>query len=117
MLILFVVITLICFFISIFTMEDNPMLAIPVIMIGMIFSVLCTYGFWDVEYFYVGYNASVGNTTSYIYSTSVYGDPFSYVFFILFFVFFALFIKTGFNMWRDALETQGVLDIKNNRRK
>lgn len=110
MLVLFIAVTLICLILSIFVMEDNPMLAIPFIMIGMIFSILCTYGMWNVEYFYIGYNATVGNTTSYFASTDVYGDPYSYIFVVLFFVFVILFIKDGANMWRDALETKAEMD-------
>jgi hypothetical protein len=98
-------------------MEDNPMLAIPFIMVGMIFSILCTYGMWNVEYFYIGYNASIGNTSSYFVSTDVYGDPYSYIFVLMFFVFTVLFVKTGFNMWRDALETKAEMDYNMKMRK
>ena len=115
-LILFIVITLILFFISVFTMEDNPLISIPFIMLGMIFSILVTYGLWDVEYFYVGYNASVGNTSTYTYSTMGYGDPYGYIFVLLFFIFVVLFIRSGMNMWRDALETKGEMNYNSNRR-
>jgi len=107
MLILFIVITLLCLIISIFLMEDRPQIAIPFIMIGMIFTILCTYGFWDVEYFYVGYNATAGNTSSFMYSTSQYGDPYSYVFFIVFWIFVILLLRTGMNLWKEALQTEG----------
>lgn len=117
MLVLFIAITLICLILSIFVMEDNPMLAIPFIMVGMIFSILCTYGMWNVEYFYIGYNASIGNTSSYFVSTDVYGDPYSYIFVLMFFVFTVLFVKTGFNMWRDALETKAEMDYNLKMRK
>jgi len=88
-------------------MEDRPQIAIPFIMIGMIFTILCTYGFWDVEYFYVGYNATAGNTSSFMYSTSQYGDPYSYVFFIVFWIFVILLLRTGMNLWKEALQTEG----------
>ena len=55
MLILFIIITLILFFVSVYLMETNPGLSLPFITLGMIFSILCTYGMWDVEYFYIGY--------------------------------------------------------------
>lgn len=116
MLMLFIVITLILFFVSVFLMEDYPLLSIPFIMLGMIFSILVTYGLWDVEYFYVGYNASVGNTSTYTYSTMSYGDPYSYIFVLLFFIFVVLFIRSGMNMWRDALETKGEMNYNSNRR-
>ena len=116
MLMLFIVITLILFFVSVFLMEDYPLLSIPFIMLGMIFSILVTYGLWDVEYFYIGYNASVGNTSTYTYSTMSYGDPYSYIFVLLFFIFVVLFIRSGMNMWRDALETKGEMNYTGNRR-
>ena len=111
-LILFIIITVILFFVSVFTMEDNPFLSIPFIMVGMIFSILCTYGFWDVEYFYVGYNATTGNTTTNIYSTMDYGNPYGYIFMFLFFIFFVLFFRAGFNMWNDALKTKGEMNYR-----
>jgi hypothetical protein len=95
-------------------MESNPMISIPFIMLGMIFSILCTYGFWDVEYFYVGYNASVGNSSTYIYSTSSYGEPYSYIFMFVFFIFVVLFFRAGFNTWRDALKTENEMSYKTN---
>lgn len=110
MLVLFIVITLILFFVSVFLMEDYPMISLPFIMLGMIFSILVTYGLWDVEYFYVGYNASVGNTSTYTFSTMSYGDPYSYIFVLLFFIFVVLFVRAGMNMWRDALKTQGEMN-------
>lgn len=115
LLLLFIVVTILCFIISIFLMEDRPVLAIPFIFLGMIFSILCTYGLWDVEFFYVGYNASVGNTTSCIYSTDMYGDPYSFIFIFVFFIFLILFFKTGFNWWREALKTQGEMDYRTRR--
>jgi len=109
-LILFIIITIILFFVSVFTMEDNPILSIPFIMLGMVFSVLCTYGFWDVEYFYVGYNATTGNTSTHIYSTMDYGNPYGYIFMLMFFIFFVLFFRAGFNTWTDALQTKGEMN-------
>ena len=111
-LILFIVITIILFFVSIFTMEDTPVISLPFITLGMIFSVLCTYGFWKVEYFYVGYNATLGNTTTEIYSTMNYGNPYSYIFMLMFFIFFILFFRAGFNMWKEALQTKGEMDYR-----
>lgn len=116
MLLLFIVVTILCLIISIFLMEDYPVIAIPFIFIGIVFSILCTYGLWNVEFFYVGYNATEGNTSTYIYGTSVYGDPYSYIFVLLFFIFFILFFKTGFNWWHMALEKQDMEDKKNRRR-
>jgi len=112
MLILFMILSILFMIISVFLMEDYPMQTIPFIMIGMVFSVLSAYGCWDVEYFYVGYNATLGNSTTGIYSTMDYYNPLSYVFMLLFFVYFILFVKTGFNMWREALETKGEINYR-----
>ena len=114
-LILFIIITIILFFVSVFLMEDNPLISIPFIMMGMIFSILCTYGFWDVEYLYTGYNATEGNSSIYTFSTMDYGDPYGYIFVLLFFIFVALFIRAGMNMWREALETQGEMNYTKRR--
>ena len=93
------------------------MLSLPFISLGLIFSILCTYGMWNVEYFYVGYNATEGNTSTYMYSTFSYGDPYGYIFMLIFFLFFILLIRAGMNMWKIALETQGEIDYNNRRRR
>ena len=110
MLVLFIIIIFIAMILSIYTMEDDPMLAIPFIMVGMVFCILVTYGLWDVQFPYVAYNATVGNASLYYSSTDVYGDPYSYVFVLLFMIHMVLFFKCGFNMWRDALQTKAELE-------
>ena len=117
MLVVFAIVTIMCFILSLFLLEEYPMISVAFISLGMIFSVLCTYGFWDVEFFYTGYNSTTGNTSAYIYSTTVYGDPYSYIFFVIFFMFMVLFFKAGFNLWRDALRTQGEMDYKSKGRR
>ena len=104
MLVIFVIITLVCLILTIFLVEDYPKLSIPFIMFGMIFSVLCTYGWWKVDFFYTNYNASLGNTTPVIYSTTEYGTPYSYVFVIIFFIFMALLFLAAYNCLMEALK-------------
>lgn len=112
LLILFIVLSIIFFILSIYLLEDNPSLCIPFIMLGMIFTILCTYGMWDVEILYVNYNASSGLTNTSMFSTTDYGDPYSYVFVLFFFIYVVLFVKAGFNMWKQALETQAEMDYR-----
>ena len=109
-LMLFIVLSIIFFILSIFLMESNPQLSIPFIMLGMIFTILCTYGMWDVEVLYVNYNASTGITNTSIYSTMDYGEPYSYIFVLFFFIFMILFFRAGYNMWKEALQTQGEMN-------
>lgn len=101
-LILFIIITFICLILSIFMMENQPYLAMPLIMVGMLFTVLCTYGVYQVDYIYVAYNSTIGNSSAYTYSVS-YGEPYSFVFVFLFFVFFLLIFKSSFNILRDNI--------------
>lgn len=112
LLVLFIILSIIFFILSIYLMEDNPMMSIPFIMLGMIFTILVTYGLWEVDILYVNYNASSGLTNTSIYSTTSYGDPYSYIFVLFFFIFMVLFFRAGFNMWRQALQTQGEMDYK-----
>lgn len=112
MLLLFVVIVIIMLILSIYTMDENPTLAIPLIMIGIIFTVLCAYGVWDVEYLYVGINATTGFTEAQVYSTQSYGNPYSYIFLTICFIFCMFFFKAGFNLWKEALQTKGDMDYK-----
>lgn len=111
-LLLFIILTVLFFILSVYLMENNPFLSIPFIMLGMIFTILVTYGLWDVEVLYVGFNSSTGLSETNIYSTTGYGDPYSYIFVLWFLVFFILFFRAGFNMWRDALKTEGEMKYK-----
>ena len=97
MLMLFVVAVIVLLILSAYVIDDDPFLSIVFIMMGMIFCVLCAYEFWNFEWFYTGYNATEGNTTPYIYSTIDYGNPYSYVFMVIFFIYCILFVKAGFN--------------------
>jgi len=112
MLLFFIALSIIFFILSIYLMEDKPFMSIPFIMIGMIFTILCTYGMWNIEVLYVNYNATSGITNTSIYSTIEYGEPYSYIFVLFFFIYCILFIKAGFNMWRDALKTEGELNYR-----
>jgi len=111
LLLIFIILSIIFLVISIFLMEsENPSLAIVFIMMGIIFTILCAYGCWDVEFLYTGVNITTGGTDASIYSTDVYGDPYSYIFMLIFFVYIVLFFRTGFNMWNLALRQEGEMD-------
>jgi len=101
-LLLFIIISIVLFILGVYTMEDEPMLAIPIIMINIIFTVLITYGFLVVEWLYVD-----ATGTPQIYTTSAYAEPYSYVFFMFTFVNIMLFIKAGGNLWRNLVITKG----------
>jgi hypothetical protein len=111
-LMLFIVLSILFFILSIYLMEENPFLSIPFIMLGMIFTILVTYGMWNVEVLYVNYNASSGLTNTSIYTTMSYGDPYSYIFMLFFFMFMVLFFRAGFNMWKEALKTQAEMNYR-----
>jgi len=112
LLILFIILTILMFILTIYTIQDNPYLSLAFVTLGMIFSVLCTYGLWKVDYMVVGYNASNGTTESQIFNTYNYGDPYSYIFLLLFFIFVILFSIAAFNSWKFALKQKGELDLK-----
>lgn len=103
-LLLFMVVTFIALLVSLYLMETKPMLSIPFIFIGLIFSVICTYGLWNVEF-------AILQSDNVFHMESVdYGQPYSYVFVFMFFVFMLFFIRAGQNMWTEALETKGEID-------
>ena len=105
---IFIVITFICFFLTLLLfIMDYTVFSFPVIMMGMITSILCTYGLWDVEYRELGYNSTSGLSES--ITTSVdYGDPYGYLFFIIFFIFAAFFIYAIFQSWSNMLANEGM---------
>lgn len=104
MLILFVVVVIISFILTMFLIWEKPLLSVAFIMVGMIFSVLSTYGFWDVEFFYTSINTTTGGTDALIYSTTEYGNPYSFIFFFMFFVFFMLLFVAAFKSMSDEAE-------------
>jgi len=111
MIIIFIIILILCLILTVFLMEDRPLLAIPFVMIGMVFSIICTYGMWDIEFYNNNFNYTTGYTTMEVTHISSYGDPYSYLFVLMFFVFMLLFFRVGQNMWRLALETEGEMNI------
>ena len=112
MLMIFVLAVIILFILSMFIVDEYPWMSLGFISMGMIFSVLCAYEFWNFEWFYIGYNSTIGNTTPYIYNTFDYGQPYSYVFMVIFFFFCLLLIKAGVNVWKESLETEGEMDYR-----
>ena len=112
MLIVFILLTIIILVLTVFLVEDRPLLSIPFVMIGMIFSILCTYGLYDVELSNSVFNVTTGLTTIEVTHFMEWGDPYAYVFMLMFFIFFILFIRAGFNMWRIALETEGQMNYR-----
>lgn len=104
---LFIIISIILFILSLYAMEENPMLAIPMIMVNMIFTVIIAYGFWNVEWFYISYDG-----TPMIHSTYDYGNPYSYIFLVFFFIQCLLFVKTGWNLTKEALKTKGEMNYR-----
>ena len=110
-LLIFIIITLLMLMITIFMVEDQPYMVIPFIMIGMIFSVLCTYGVWNVEW------AVLQNDNTFVMESTSYGEPYSYVFMLIFFIFMMLFIKAGFNTWRQELDKKSEMAIQRKMRR
>ena len=112
MLIIFILIAVILFILTVFIMDDSPMLAIPFIFAGMIFSVICTYGFFNVETFYIGQNVTTGNLAPYMYTDDSYALVYPWVFFFMFLLYVILFVRVGFNVWKESLETKGEMKYK-----
>lgn len=105
MLYLFIVVTVIFFLISFYMMEEYPKMSIPFIMLGMIFSILCTYGFFRIDF-----PTLLSDDTFVIQETNQYGEPYGYVFMLIFFIFLAFMFRAGFNAWQDALATKNEMD-------
>jgi magnesium-transporting ATPase (P-type) len=110
-LIIFIIVTLIMLIITIFMIEEQPYMAIPFIMIGMIFSVLCAYGVWNVEW------AVLQNDNTFVIESTSYGEPYSYVFVLIFLIFMMLFIKAGFNTWQQALQEKAEMEYNRKMRR
>lgn len=101
---IYILIVFISLIISMYLMETKPVFSIPWIFIGLIFSLLCTYGMWSIHI------PVVQSDDTFVVETLSYGEPYSYVFVFIFFLFFMFFFRAGFNMWKEALETKGEFD-------
>jgi len=127
MLILFIIISMILFLLIIdfLFMQESPTAkpkpgqhignwrpAIALISVNWLFIVLCTYGFYSIEWFYNShYWTGNGTYQPAIYSTDSY-YYFAYVFYVFFFIHVILFIKAGWDAWKDALSTEGEMDYR-----
>ena len=103
-LMIFIIVTILMLVITIFMVEEQPYMSIPFVIIGMIFSVLCAYGVWKVEW------AVLQSDNTFVLESASYGEPYSYVFVLIFFIFMMLFVKAGFNTWKQALEKKAEMD-------
>ena len=106
---LFIVVTLVSILISAYLMEENPIISIPFIMIGLIFSVICAYGVWNVEW------AVLHSDNTLVLESADYGIPYTFVFVFLFFVFVLFFFRAGFNLYKEAIETKGEFTYSTNK--
>jgi hypothetical protein len=109
LLILFIVLSILFFILSVYLVETSPMISIPFIMLGMIFTIITTFSLWNVEILYTNFNATTGITNASIHTIN-YSDPYSYIFVLFFFIFMVLFFRAGFNMWNIALKQQGEMN-------
>jgi hypothetical protein len=105
-LMIFMIIVFICFFLTIFIIDISPVTCLPIIMIGMITSIIVTYGLWKVERVDTVFNATSGATESFT-TTFNYGDPYSYIFFLIFWIFVSFFLIAIFMQWKNISEREG----------
>lgn len=101
---LFIIFVFISLVISMYLMETKPVFSIPWIFIGLIFSVICTYGFWNVQI------PVIYSDDTFVLESVNYGEPYSYIFVFIFFIFLMFFFRAGWNMWMEALKTKGEFD-------
>lgn len=106
LIVIFITIVIICLILTVFLMHDLPILALPFVTVGMLFSVILTYNMFNVEYFYTAYNSTTGLVEPLVHSIENYGTPYSYIFFLLFWIFVAFFVYCGFRYWQIILEKQ-----------
>lgn len=106
LLVLFIMLAIIMFIISLMLVNDyeNLDMAIVTILLGIMFTVVVSFGFIKVEYFYSGFNVTSGNVESHVFEVSGYNEPYPILFLFLCFFFIALFFKVGFNLWKKSLE-------------
>ena len=108
---LFIIVTLIAILISAYLMEENPIMSIPFIFIGLIFSVICAYGVWDVEFVVLLSDDTI------VYESADYGQPYSYIFVFLFFILVMFFFRAASNYFVDSAKTEGEFNYSLNENK
>lgn len=96
-----IVISIVLFILSFYTTENNPMVAVPIIILNIIVLALIAYGFVYIEWFYI----AIDGTPS-LYGTTEL-QYYSYVFVLLAFLQSLFFIRAGWNLTQEALKTKG----------
>ena len=95
----------------------NWRMAVVLIAINLFFIIIITYGFFNIEFFYVGnYWAGNGTYAPAIYEAGTTGGYYSlayvYIFTGLAFIHIILFFKCGYDAWQEALLTKGQMEYK-----
>jgi len=125
MLIIFIIISFILFILIIETLfyQDSPTAqpkqgqhignwrpAVALISVNLLFIVLCTFGFYEIDWMHTSkYFSGNGTYMVDIYSTDQY-YYLAYIFYAFFLIHCILFIKAGWDAWQDALSTKGEMN-------
>lgn len=127
MLLLFIIVSFILFLLIIDTLfyQDSPTAqpkpgqhignwkpAVALISVNLFFIVLAAYGFYEIEWTYTSkYFSGNGTYMMDIYSTEKY-YYLAYIFYVFFLIHVILFVKAGWDSWKDALSTKGEMDYR-----
>jgi predicted membrane protein len=94
LLIIFVIVSILFLIISIILVEENPRLSVVFIIVGLIFTVYCSFGFMQVQYV-------LGDGT--LYTDESYAEPFGWGFFFIAMIYAMLFFYAGYNYMRQMM--------------
>ena len=100
------IVMVVVIFIIILILDEQWKLTLPLIMVNLIFITLIVYGFWNIEWVVVdgaGDPSLFSDDSHYVYS---------YVFVAFWFIHMLLFIKAGYDSWKEALETKGQMSYR-----
>ena len=104
MLLVFIVLTVFLLIMSVLLVDEYPHIASIIIIIGLLLSVLVSFGFFKVEHSFSGFNATSGNMEFHIYNDTSYQGAYPIVGLFLGLVFTALLIRVIFNYLKDSTE-------------
>jgi len=90
--------------------------AIPLITVNWLFIILCTFGFYNIEWFYNKHYWVENGTYEVGLYTSTQYFYLSYVFYVFFFIHVILFFYAGWMAWKESLTTEGEIEYTRRQR-
>lgn len=104
-LIVYIILSALLFVLCVLLMEDKPWLAVPLVMVGVIFSTMCVFGFFQVDVPMMVYNSTSEAYEPSLLSVTDQYVPYVWVYFLFVLIYGLVFVKAMFNILVKSVDT------------